>query len=75
MRKGSRICRRDVGSAGPEEKERLRGEARGSWELGSLSWSQLINMCVQPSPPTPPQSTGSQPLSLSKLNIKNPLTP
>ena len=36
-----------------EEKERLRGEAQGSWELGSLSWSQLINMCVQPSPPHP----------------------
>ena len=37
-----------------EARERLGGEARGSRELGSLSWSQLINMCVRPSPPPPP---------------------
>lgn len=49
-----------------EEKERLGGEAWGSWELGSLSWSQLINMCVRPSPsPNPPPPHPSNPLACS----------
>lgn len=32
-------------------------------------------MCVQPPPTLVPLPPGSQPLSLSKLNIKNPITP
>lgn len=46
--------RAGLGAAKQGRGRRGRGweEKPGSWELGSLSWSQGINMCVQ-APPTP----------------------
>lgn len=58
-----------------EERERLGGEAN-SWELGSLSWSQKMDMCLHPRPATPTHPLSWLPVPLpAQANRYEPLGP
>ena len=73
MRKGSRICQRDVGSAGPEEKERLR-VPWGGWPRAARGTVRLpeASRIACPSRPQEAVDTGARGLDPTQKQPQEP---